>query len=153
MDIKKSEHFIPISRIPILPSQDTISDAMDAMKERDTRLAVVADGTLKRPLWLDDISRYCSEKGPVTPWMVTLKKLMEEGSAAPEFDLAKGPGEIALLLEKERAVMVMEGGELVGVATMDNQALWPPAVSECVQGHLFFPPLPKKCPYDGTMIG
>lgn len=152
MDIKKSELFIAIQRIPILSLEDTVSDAIDAMKRKNTRLAVIVQNGQRWDLWSDEISEYCTTKGPVTPWMVNLKTLTEGVPPASEVDAAAGSVEAERLLMEERAVMVMEGGDLVGVTSKDSQALWPPAVSECVQGHLFFPPIPKKCPYDRTMV-
>lgn len=152
MDIKNSELFIPIQRIPILSPEDTVSDAIDAMKGKNTRLAVIVGNGQKWDLWGDEISEYCTAKGPVTPWMVNLKTLTEGVPPAGEVDAAAGSEEVERLLESERAVMVVEDWHLIGVASKDSQALWPPAASECVQGHLFFPPIPKKCPYDGTMV-
>jgi CBS domain-containing protein len=151
MDIKGSEHFIPINRIPLLTPEDTISDAVDGMKRKGTRLVVVANGTERWDLWLDEIAEYCKEKGPVTPWMAQLGRIIE-GVPSSEAVGISDPVDLAPMLEKERVVMVMEGANLIGVASRDSQALWPPAVSECIQGHLFFPPIPKRCPFDGTSV-
>lgn len=152
MDIKKSELFIPIQRIPILSPEDTVSDAIDAMKRKNTRMAVIVHNGQRWDMWIDEISEHSTTNGPVTPWMVKLKTLTEGIPPASEVDATAGSEEAKRLLMEERAVMVMEGGDFIGVASKDSQALWPPAVSECVQGHLFFPPIPKKCPYDGTMV-
>lgn len=152
MNIKKSELFIPIQRIPILSLEDTISDAIDAMRGKNTRLAVIVHNGQRWDMWGDEISEYCATNGPVTPWLVKLRSLMEGVPPASEVDAAAGSDEVERLLESELTVMVMEGGDFIGVASKDSQSLWPPAVSECVQGHLFFPPIPKKCPYDRTMV-
>lgn len=153
MDIKKSEKFLPVNLIPVLSPQDTISDAIDAMREKNTRVIILANDADRWDIWLNEIASYCADNGPVTPWMVTLGTVMEEVSPSETFEIEKYSGGLDLLLDKERAVMITEGGNLIGIATSDNQALWSPAVFECVQGHLFFPPIPKTCPYDGTMIG
>lgn len=152
MKIKKSESFIPIQRLPILSPEDTVSDAVDAMKGKNTRLVVIVHNDQRWDLWGDEISEYCMTKGPVTPWMTNLKILTEGAPPASEVDVAAGFEEVERLLIEERAVMVMERGDMIGIISKDSQALWPPAVSHCVQGHLFFPPMPKKCPYDGTMV-
>lgn len=152
MDIKNSETFITVNKIPILSGQDTISDAIDAMKEKNVRVIVVA-GAERWDLWLDEIAEYCVEKGPVTPWLVKLETVIKDVPPSETFETGRDSNEVALLLEKERAVMITGSERLAGIATSDEQALWPPAVFECVQGHLFFPPLPKSCPYDGTTIG
>lgn len=158
--IALGHHFIPLDALPILPGDDTLSDALDAMREKRTHLlATQADDGIKF-LWAGDLLDYCLKRGPVIPWLTPISTIA--AFLAPARMLpATGPVSDlkALFEEGEEAVMITVSDrdqKLLGVATQEENAegqiLTLPSVSECIQGHLFAAPAPRDCPFDGTPI-
>ena len=88
--------------------------------------------------------------GPVTPWLIALKEVIDGVTPAEAVDLDDSD-KMEILLESERAGMVIEDETLSGsLPEMTRPYGLRQSLSESRDTSS---PLPKKCPYDGTMIG
>lgn len=157
---RQRRHFIPMGALPILPEDDTLSDALDVMRDKRTHLVAIKSDEGIKFLWAADMLDFCLARGPVIPWSTPISsiaaflpyagKVRDDQPADDLFGLFAAGDEAVLVAGADA------GGELVGVATKEENAegfiLTLPSVSECIQGHLFAAPGPRDCPFDGTPI-
>ena len=157
---QQHRHFIPMKDLPMLPEDDTLSDALDVMRDKRTHLVAIQNDSGIKFLWAADMLDFCLARGPVIPWSTPIStiaaflpfagKILDNQSADDLFGLFAAGDEAVLVVEADR------DGELVGVATKEENAegfiLTLPSVAECIQGHLFATPAPRDCPFDGTPI-
>lgn len=153
-------HFIPLEALPVLPEDDTFSDALDAMRGKRTHLVAVQGEEGIKLLWVADLLDFCLKRGPIIPWAVPLSAIASFLPPAGKlYDSQPADDLTEQFAEGEEAVLVIAAGDgekIIGVATREENAegliLTPPSVAECIQGHLFAAPGPRDCPFDGTPI-
>lgn len=153
-------HFIPLEALPVLPEDDTFSDALDAMRGKRTHLVALQGEEGIKLLWVADLLDFCLKRGPIIPWAVPLSTIASFLPPAGKLYDSQPVEDLAeQFAEGEEAVLVIDaddGERIIGVATREENAegfiLALPSVAECIQGHLFAAPGPRDCPFDGTPI-